>query len=305
MKFWLIEQFCENIPIRNCVFSLNEAVILETLALLRSISLKTNGRGLSILSPFCDCNFFFDLSITFSQIISYFGELFKIKGLSHENITKKKAAENMLLIFADALENPFFSSQMSSSFIESGIIFMLLNEINNNSCQSEWREKASKLLSLLVKDESIRLYFSNEPLSILYCIINSADSFSGKMSIVMTLISTFEVIARDVVTHTRLFEGNIIPDFMILIKTFIETPSLYSTTLHESNEKCIILPLLNIFDIIASSKSSCIMLNDIKMESIIKSILKQKNHVVLHAVALSIMKKLNSQYSKKRDCICS
>ena len=274
-KFWLLKRTCDNIWLRNFLFQ-REGIILEILAIMRTTNLHA-GDSLEVLNSFCDDSFFLDMSVTTAQMIQHFGEIFQF---GDNNSNMRHDAEEILLIFAGGLEKnglPMASSRKSdmsrniaTSFIDSGILYMLLSTISVNDSTSEWRAKGVNLLIILIQNESIQNAFLGEPLSVLRCLVTSFDSFVDKSSMFMELIGIIEVFASQAHTHERLFESDVVGEIINFIKDV--QVAAYEINLVDAIKY--INRCLNIIDVIAtSSEQSTITLRDMKLEATLTSLL--------------------------------
>ena len=281
MKFWLTQRICSIPHFRNLIFRV-EGAILMIMATMRSVTLDA-GESLSVLSPFCDDSFFFDMSLTSSQLIQHFGLFFQC---GETALVRKKAGE-VLEIFTEGLEQSNFSCGVSNSFIDSGILFILQNMISDDSCEMEWREKATSLLCVLVEDDSIRQVFLVESLGILHCLITSVDCFSSRSEVVKSVIAVLEVVAVDPNSHSRLFESDIVLDLAEHIKDTLVVTSISSKTKEQY-----ILHSLNIFDIISSSSESSAMLKKMNLDEFFDNFLKHQDEVDVRVAVERVTSKL-------------
>jgi hypothetical protein len=281
MKFWLTQRICSIPHFRNLIFRV-EGAILMIMATMRSVTLDA-GESLSVLSPFCDDSFFFDMSLTSSQLIQHFGLFFQC---GETALVRKKAGE-VLEIFTEGLEQSNFSCGVSNSFIDSGILFILQNMISDDSCEMEWREKATSLLCVLVEDDSIRQVFLVESLGILHCLITSVDCFSSRSEVVKSVIAVLEVVAVDPNSHSRLFESDIVLDLAEHIKD-----TLVATSISSKTKEQYILHSLNIFDIISSSSESSAMLKKMNLDEFFDNFLKHQDEVDVRVAVERVTSKL-------------
>jgi hypothetical protein len=282
MKFWLTQRICSIPHFRNLIFRV-EGAILMIMATMRSVTLDA-GESLSVLSPFCDDSFFFDMSLTSSQLIQHFGLFFQC---GETALVRKKAGE-VLEIFTEGLEQSNFSCGVSNSFIDSGILFILQNMISDDSCEMEWREKATSLLCVLVEDDSIRQVFLVESLGILHCLITSVDCFSSRSEVVKSVIAVLEVVAVDPNSHSRLFESDIVLDLAEHIKD-----TLVATSISSKTKEQYILHSLNIFDIISSSSESSAMLKKMNLDEFFDKFLKHQDEVDVRVAVERVTSKLS------------
>jgi hypothetical protein len=292
VKFWLVKRTCDNIWIRNFLFQ-RDGVILEILAIMRTTSLHA-GDALDVLTSFCEDSFFYDISVSPAQVIHHFGELFQC---SSNTDRSRYDAEEVLLIFSEGLEKTCKSSRkfgqtfekkmisdisegISSSFIESGLLFILLNTLSVNDSSSEWRAKGANLLNILVRNIPIQEVFLEEPLGVLRCLVNSCDSFVDRGPMFMELVSIAEVIACNASAHGRLFESEIVTDIIQFIHEIIILQNTACEVNPEEITAQYLLGSLNVLDIITNtSEGSCVVLGlqQMKVESTLTPLLTHKN----------------------------
>lgn len=298
VKFWLVYRTCENVWLRNFLFQ-REGVILEILAIMRTSSLSV-GDSLEVLASFCDDICFFDMSLSSAQMILHFGEIFQF---SDHSDSKRHNAEEILLIFAEGLEKTShhssqkqsstgghqikkqlsdISESISCSFIESGLLFVLLSTISVNDSSSEWRAKGANLLHMLIQNPQIQEVFLDEPLGVLRCLVDSVDSFVDRISMCMELIAVTEVLACNPLAHGRLFESDVVRD---IIRFMAEVEVHASNDSHLQDPTKYILRSLNILDIITNvSETSCVALKNMDIEEIFTSLLHYHDSAVLEIV---------------------
>jgi hypothetical protein len=287
-KFWLVQRFCENSLFRNFIFRA-EGAILEIMAVMRAVQLEA-GEALSILSPFCHNALFLDMSLTTAQVIAHFGMFFQ----SGESDLIRRQAGDVLVVFTEGLESSKYSkysAAISSSFIESGILFSLTNVISGENCASEWASRGTDLLCALVEDKDLRQEFLSESLGILHCLVTSLDSFEERSAVFMSLIAVLEVVACDPHSHPRLFESEIVLDLSEHIKHTLSTDAV-----DDSIKVEYVLHSLNIFDIIASSEESCFVFKQMQLD-VFLGLLLQHERGEVRAVVTRLMDKLGSSTS--------
>lgn len=312
VKFWLVKRTCENVWLRNFLFQ-REGVILEILAIMRTTNLNA-GDSLDVLTSFCEDIFFLDMSLSTAQMISHFGEIFQFN--EHSDSTRHNA-EEILLIFAEGLTKtckrpvavifpnngnttiPFaeqhmekqlsdISESISGSFIDSGLLYILLSTISVNDSTSEWRAKGANLLNILVQNPSIQEVFLDEPLGMLRCLVNSCGSFTDKSFMYMELISIMEVLASNPSNHVRLFESDVVKDIFHFMN---EVQAEASKEVPLENHAKYLLRSLNLLDILTSvSVDSCTLLKGMKLEDNFTLLLKFSHDKVLEIVRQILLK---------------
>ena len=158
-KFWLVKSVCNNASYRNLVFHA-EGGMLEILAVLREVDMDVEG-GLSVLSPFRDSSSLLDMSLTNAQLIQHFGRMLQCE----DSPLLRQQAFAVLQTLVQGLDmSAELSSSVASSFIESGVLFCLVNSIANeedNECNKNndaafcRQNMGTSLLCTLLKDSSI------------------------------------------------------------------------------------------------------------------------------------------------------
>lgn len=261
MKFWLCQRLCKSASYRNFLFRAN-GVLMEILRVLMAVELPC-GEALEVLAPLCrsDCDgstgeFPLDMSLTATQLIQQLGGVF-LSGGSREI---RLAAGNVLMVFTEGLERE--GGEMSRCFLESGLLYGVMNVVSTEECECEWRERGSFLLCALLEDDEIRRVFLVEHLGVFQCLASSADSLMGKCTVLTPLLAALLVVARDPLSHFRLFESNVLLDLAGYIRDVtMAADELCSgaganaegVAEGTSTQGEIVLHSLEVFDIIASS----------------------------------------------------
>jgi hypothetical protein len=276
MKFWLVRRICKDYDIRNIMLRA-EGCIMMLMSVMRSVNLDV-GEELSILSPFCYEPFSQDISLTTSELISHFVDLFQ----HGESTEKRRKASDLLLIFAGGLCSASASSDViSSSFIDSGSLLNVLKLLHdeNHSSEAEWRERSAILLYYVVEDARIREVFLGEPLFVLHNMLNSFNNYEHKFNLFVSLIPILQVIVLDPCSHARLFDVDIVLDLADYIRQTLTTSSI---AVSEDRKTLHVLECLQIFEIFASSEESCagfmLSLEGMVSSHLLQTCLDIKNH---------------------------
>ena len=289
-KYWLLRNVYDNVKYRHPIF-IAEGCVLETVAVLRSVDLETEG-FLSVLQPSRESPTFLDMSLTNSQILQHFGNVLQ----RDDSILKRQQAFAVLQIFAEGLILAKCSSLSSvrCSLIESGVLFGLVNAIGIvDECdkQHSCNEMATSLLCKLVSDKVICENFLVEPLGILQCLANSCDQFSNKSSVIESFLRVLEVVVVDEDNHVRLFDSHTMKDLENFIK---DTLSILPKDGVNSIRRC-----LNIFHEMSSSVETVRLMGDSNMTDFLCLLLLHDDHDVVQVVS-SILNRLQSQPSPEK-----
>ena len=294
MKFWLAQRMCADPLSRNLLFR-SEGVMLGIMALMRSVNMEAND-GLAMLSPFYKDVFFLDLSLTTAQMIQFFGSCFQ----TGESSLLRRQAGNLLQLYAEGLITTNHVSQLaislsiSNSFIDSGLVFSLLNVISAEECDPEWLDMGTKLLCVLVADTAICDVFLMEPLGVLHCLVTSVDSYQGRRTVFTSLIAVLEVVVKDVTSHPRLFESDIIIDLAEHIRDTLSTGAVSAVTKGVN-----VLHTLHIFDLMtALSPESCQTFKQMELE-VFMSLLLQHDRKPVRDMVSRILERLGPTQWKK------
>ena len=294
MKFWLAQRMCADPLSRNLLFR-SEGVMLGIMALMRSVNMEAND-GLAMLSPFYKDVFFLDLSLTTAQMIQFFGSCFQ----TGESSLLRRQAGNLLQLYAEGLITTNHVSQLaislsiSNSFIDSGLVFSLLNVISAEECDPDWLDMGTKLLCVLVADTAICDVFLMEPLGVLHCLVTSVDSYQGRRTVFTSLIAVLEVVVKDVTSHPRLFESDIIIDLAEHIRDTLSTGAVSAVTKGVN-----VLHTLHIFDLMtALSPESCQTFKQMELE-VFMSLLLQHDRKPVRDMVSRILERLGPTQWKK------
>ena len=293
-KFWLVQKVCNNANYCALIF-LTEGGVLQILSMLRSVNMEA-AASLKILAPFCRQATFLDMSLTNAQLIQQFSYLL----LSDRCGKFCRHAFTVLKTFADGLQLPSpHSSRIANSFIESDILFGLVNAIgsDNRNEQDSLREMGTSLLCMLVANSTIREAFLVEPLSILHCLATSPDQLACKSRITSSLIAVLEVIVNDKVSHMQLLERNMAKSLAIFIINILSV-SDEGYVLPGDSKVDIILRCLNIFGKMAFSRESRQLFSRTNFSDFLHVLLLHDNHIVVNAV-VALLNKLESHPSPK------
>mmetsp|Transcript_178 Transcript_178/g.341 ORF Transcript_178/g.341 Transcript_178/m.341 type:complete len:884 (+) Transcript_178:103-2754(+) len=285
MKFWLTQRLCSIEYFRHLIFRAEGAILL-IMAVMRAVNLEA-GESLQLLSPFCNQTMFLDVSLTPGQLIQQFGIFFQCG----ETDATREQAGDILEVFAEGLEPSQYSSGISNGFIESGMLYVLQNIISDESGETGRCQQATRLLCALVKDKPIRDVFLSEAMGVLHCMITSMDCLTTRSNVVMSLVAVLEVVARDTVSHPRLFESDIVFDLAEHIKD-----SLVDTSIPYTTKQKYVLSNLNIFDIMLSSPESCTLFKRCHFEDFFHNLLPrdEKMKKVLNKENEEERRKMNS-----------
>ena len=294
MKFWLAQRMCADPLSRNLLFR-SEGVMLGIMALMRSVNMEAND-SLAMLSPFYKDVFFLDLSLTTAQMIQFFGSCFQ----TGESSLLRRQAGNLLQLYAEGLITTNHVSQLaislsiSNSFIDSGLVFSLLNVISAEECDPDWLDMGTKLLCVLVADTAICDVFLMEPLGVLHCLVTSVDSYQGRRTVFTSLIAVLEVVVKDVTSHPRLFESDIIIDLAEHIRDTLSTGAVSAVTKGVN-----VLHTLHIFDLMtALSPESCQTFKQMELE-VFMSLLLQHDRKPVRDMVSRILERLGPTQWKK------
>ena len=265
------------------------------MALMRSVNMEAND-SLAMLSPFYKDVFFLDLSLTTAQMIQFFGSCFQ----TGESSLLRRQAGNLLQLYAEGLITTNHVSQLaislsiSNSFIDSGLVFSLLNVISAEECDPEWLDMGTKLLCVLVADTAICDVFLMEPLGVLHCLVTSVDSYQGRRTVFTSLIAVLEVVVKDVTSHPRLFESDIIIDLAEHIRDTLSTGAVSAVTKGVN-----VLHTLHIFDLMtALSPESCQTFKQMELE-VFMSLLLQHDRKPVRDMVSRILERLGPTQWKK------
>lgn len=286
MQFWLLQRLCGIIELRNEILRTPSA-ILRIMSLMRAANME-GGASLELLSPFCFSSTFLDMSLTNSQVLQHFEYFFR----HDDSKFVQQCAFDILLIFAEGLKLSSSASAIAKDFIDSGILFTLVNVISEG--HAEIQQNGTILLSALLHDKMIREFFLVEPLAILHCLNTTLDSFESKSKVIMSLVIVLETVVRDSSSFSRLFQSNIVVD----IKEFVKNV-LSSDLSSDSDHVKYIQPCLNVFDAMASSSESHSYFKQLKMEEFLKLLLHHDNNQVRDTVS-RILLKLGSNVTPQR-----
>lgn len=293
MKLWLTQRICTEPLWRNFLFC-SEGVILEIMAVMREVNTEA-GDSLSILSPFCNDMFFRDMTLTTAQIIQYFGNCFQ----SGESDLLRAQAGAVLKLFANGLTlyknipmlhlesvSESESESLPNIFIDSGLLFCLVNVISAEDSTTESVEVGVGLLCTLVADASIREVFVAELLGILHCLVTSVDSNKGRRNLFACLIAVLEVLSRHPSCYPRLIESDILINLAEHLKDTLSTEAICS-----DSKVSTLLRGLRIFDTMASnSKESCQQFKQMELEVFLGLFLQHENKEVREMVSLIVAK---------------
>ena len=287
-KIWLLQNICNDVKYRIPILTA-EGSLLEIIALMRTSDVNMEG-FLSNLWPFRESFFFLDMSLTNSQIIQYFANIFQS---DEESIAIRQQAFAVLQMFAEGLKlHQQISSSVKNNFNESGILFGLVNAIgieDTEDGQFSRNAMATSLLCTLVADDDIRRRFLAEPLGILRCLAASADPFYRKSNVVASLAQIIEVVLDDENTHVRMFENNMMKDLKKIIK---DTLLVNEDGVPEYSKVYLIKVCLNIFDIMSSSTEASQRLRSSKFSDFLHVLLQHNDRSIIKAVS-GILNKLD------------
>ena len=292
-KYWLLQNVCRNLNYRVLVF-LAEGGVLEMLTVLRSASMMNVniGDSVAMLSSFCTSPNFLKKSLTNAQLIQNFGGLLQCGG-SH---FVRQNAFVILKTFADGLNiSDSLSAKISASFIESGILYSLVNTIANDDEIDEElpsrQEMGTTLLCMLIANKAICKAFLGAPLSILQCLDSSRDVIESKCQVTSSLVRILDVLIDDEGSHSRLFESHVLHD----LKTFIKDLLLWEEnrmTVDNYSKVDLIRSCLSVFDKMASFDCCSKYFNEMNLTNFLRLLLRHNDASVV-CLSSSILNKID------------
>ena len=299
-KFWLVKNLCNNASYKVLAF-LAEGGMLAILTVLRSVDVDDVG-GLSLVSPFRESLSLLDLYLTNAQLIQHFGILFQCE----RSPLIRQQAFAVLQTFAQGLDLPAeqLSSSIATSFIESGILFGLVNAIGNeddedsgnNDAAFSCQDMGTSLLCVLLKDPSIREAFLAEPLGILQCLSASRDQFCSRCSVTMSLVTVLESLITYKEAQVQLFECNVVNNLENFIKDVLSSDEegIAVEVRGDLIRRC-----LNIFAVMASSNKSRDFLNAMNFADFLRLLLLHDDKDIVTLVS-DILYELEYQPSPEK-----
>ena len=298
-KFWLVKSVCNNASYRSLVF-LTEGGVLEILAVLRAVNMDVEG-GLSVLSPFRDSSSLLDMSLTNAQLIQHFGSWCQCD----ESPLLRQQAFAVLQIFSQGLDlSAELSSSIASSFIESDVLFCLVNSVGNeddggdryNDDISYPQDMGMSLLCVLLEDSRIRKAFLCEPLGVLQCLSASRDPFCSRCSVTMSLVKVLDVVITDEDAQGQLFDCNVVKGLVNFIRDVLSSDE-DDMTVHV--KVGLIRRCLHIFDVMVSCDKSRERFNAMNFADFLRLLLLHDDKDIISVVS-DILNKLKCQPSPEK-----
>ena len=278
VKFWLVCRICEHDEFRDMLFC-TEGVLLAIMHMMRTVSPDV-GEELSVLTPLFDKKCFHNLSLTNGTFIQELLVLFQ-HGISDE---ERRSASDLLLVFAEGLFFcPTSSSDISRDFIDASAptVFLQVLQVENNSLNSEWRDRCTCLIGVLMGDTIIRSKLLQDSLSAFHILVNSYNSYEHRSTAYVSLITLLRVVVPDHNAHSAIFDSGVVLDLADHIKSTLTTCAGVSN----DDKTAHVLECLGIFELISDAAGSCNRLKDLKLDILLKVLYNHDNTDVREAVS--------------------